>query len=67
MRKVCNVSPSDRNQRLVHSRAQTAADEPDAVGLGKFFSDPNILGKLASNPRTQKHLADPAFVQKVLK
>jgi len=31
-----------------------------------MFSDPNLLGKLATNPRTQKHLADPAFVQKVM-
>jgi stress-induced-phosphoprotein 1 len=30
-----------------------------------MFADPNLLGKLATNPRTQKHLADPAFVQKV--
>lgn len=37
----------------------------DGMGLGKMFSDPNLLGKLASNPRTAKHLADPAFVQKV--
>jgi len=35
------------------------------MGLGKMFADPNILGKLAANPRTQKHLSDPAFVQKV--
>lgn len=35
------------------------------MGLGRMFADPNILGKLAANPRTQKHLADPAFVQKV--
>ena len=37
----------------------------EAFGLGKMFADPNLLGKLATNPRTQKHLADPAFVQKV--
>ena len=30
-----------------------------------MFSDPNLLGKLAANPRTAKHLSDPAFVQKV--
>jgi len=35
------------------------------MGLGKMFSDPNIFGKLAANPRTSKHLADPSFVQKV--
>ncbi|KAF7980888.1 hypothetical protein HWV62_36063 [Athelia sp. TMB] len=37
----------------------------DGLGLGKMFSDPNLLGKLATNPRTAKHLADPAFVQKI--
>jgi len=37
----------------------------EGLGLGKMFSDPNLLGKLASNPRTSKHLADPAFVQKL--
>ncbi|KIM83896.1 hypothetical protein PILCRDRAFT_416681 [Piloderma croceum F 1598] len=30
-----------------------------------MFADPNLLGKLATNPRTQKHLADPTFVQKI--
>jgi STI1/HOP-like cochaperone of foldosome len=35
------------------------------MGLGKMFSDPNLFGKLAANPRTSKHLADPSFVQKV--
>ncbi|KAI0698866.1 chaperone [Cytidiella melzeri] len=34
-------------------------------GLGKLFADPNFIGKLATNPRTQKHLADPAFMQKL--
>lgn len=35
------------------------------MGLGKMFSDPNMLAKLAGNPRTSKYLADPGFVQKV--
>ncbi|KAG6820167.1 hypothetical protein H0H93_004430 [Arthromyces matolae] len=33
--------------------------------FGKMFSDPNLLGKLAANPRTAKHLADPSFVQTI--
>lgn len=49
--------------------ASTAADEhgdpSDVLGLGKMFADPNLLGKLATNPRTAKHLADPAFVQQL--
>ncbi|KAJ3503397.1 hypothetical protein NLJ89_g8453 [Agrocybe chaxingu] len=50
-------------QEVRDAKAHSNADEP--LGLGKFFSDPNILGKLATNPRTQKHLADPSFVQKI--
>ncbi|KAJ6627400.1 activator of Hsp70 and Hsp90 chaperone [Mycena sp. CBHHK59/15] len=42
-----------------------ASDEKEEIGgFGKMFSDPNLFGKLAANPRTQKHLADPTFVQK---
>lgn len=40
-------------------------DVSEPLGLGKMFADPNLIGKLATNPRTQKHLADPAFVQKL--
>lgn len=37
----------------------------EGLGLGKLFSDPNLLGKLATNPRTAKHLADPSFRQRL--
>ncbi|KAG2119138.1 chaperone [Suillus discolor] len=40
-------------------------DVTEPLGLGKYFSDPSLIGKLATNPRTQKHMADPAFVQKL--
>ncbi|KAG1902930.1 chaperone [Suillus fuscotomentosus] len=40
-------------------------DVTESLGLGKYFSDPSLIGKLATNPRTQKHMADPAFVQKL--
>jgi hypothetical protein len=39
--------------------------EGGGFGMGKLFADPNLLGKLAANPRTMKHLADPAFLNKV--
>ncbi len=43
-----------------------AADaSEDALGLGKMFTDPNLFAKLAANPRTAKHLADPNFAQMV--
>jgi stress-induced-phosphoprotein 1 len=35
------------------------------MGIGKMFSDPGMLAKLAANPRTAKHLADVSFMQKV--
>jgi stress-induced-phosphoprotein 1 len=51
------------------ARQIVAADErgdgADAMGFGKMFSDPNMLSKLAANPRTTKHLADAGFMQKV--
>ena len=40
-----------------------AADLDDpGVGIGKMFSDPNLLGKLASNPKTSHLLKDEGFV-----
>lgn len=30
-----------------------------------MFADPNLLAKLAANPKTAKHLADPHFVAKI--
>ncbi|KAI9575022.1 chaperone [Boletus coccyginus] len=51
-------------QEVRDAQAKGAGAGPD-FGLGKMFQDPNLIGKLATNPRTQKHLADPAFVQKL--
>lgn len=34
-------------------------------GLGKMFSDPNLIQKLASNPKTSALLADPSFMAKI--
>ena len=33
--------------------------------MGKMFSDPNIIQKLASNPKTSSYLADPSFMAKL--
>ncbi|KAJ7638441.1 activator of Hsp70 and Hsp90 chaperone [Roridomyces roridus] len=41
------------------------SDGGELGGFAKMFSDPNLFGKLAANPRTQKHLQDPSFVQKL--
>ena len=37
----------------------------DDMGLGKMFSDPNLLAKLANNPKTKEFMKDPGFVAKV--
>ncbi|KAG7133973.1 Heat shock protein sti1 like [Verticillium longisporum] len=34
-------------------------------GLGKMFSDPQLIQKLASNPKTSGLLADPSFMMKL--
>ncbi|EAU84930.1 chaperone [Coprinopsis cinerea okayama7 len=58
-------SPALRKGLQEVKDAKANADADEAMGLGKMFSDPNMLAKLAANPRTAKHLADPAFVQKL--
>ncbi|KAH9962422.1 activator of Hsp70 and Hsp90 chaperone [Russula dissimulans] len=45
--------------------ADERGDGADAMGIGKIFGDPALFAKLAANPRTAKHLADPNFVQKL--
>lgn len=58
------VSP----RALTYSRREEAderGDGAEAFGLGKMFGDPALLAKLAANPRTAKHLSDPAFVQRL--
>ncbi|TFY60717.1 hypothetical protein EVG20_g7325 [Dentipellis fragilis] len=46
--------------------ADERGDGAEAMGLAKMFGDPNLIGKLAANPRTQKHLADASFMQTLL-
>ena len=35
------------------------------AGLGKMFSDPNLIQKLANNPKTSGLLGDPSFMAKL--
>ena len=64
MRKVC-LEIMLVVLKISKNFVQATAAADDALGLGKMFADPNLFGKLAANPRTAKHLADPSFVQKV--
>ncbi|KAF8607481.1 TPR-like protein [Ceratobasidium sp. AG-I] len=42
--------------------AQAGDLEDPGMGIGKMFSDPNLLGKLAGNPKTSHLLKDEGFV-----
>ncbi|KIW87057.1 uncharacterized protein Z519_12354 [Cladophialophora bantiana CBS 173.52] len=45
--------------------AEARADGADMGGLGNMFNDPQLIQKLASNPKTSKYLADPQFMAKL--
>lgn len=45
--------------------AEARADGVSGDPLGGMFSDPNMIQKLAANPKTSRYLADPAFMQKL--
>lgn len=42
-----------------------ARNAPD-LGLGKIFSDPNLIENLKKNPKTSELMKDPSIVQKVI-
>jgi len=44
--------------------AEAAEDGPGG-GLGNMFNDPQMIQKLANNPKTRSLLADPSFMQKL--
>ena len=47
--------------------AEAAADSVGGLGggLGNMFNDPQMIQKLANNPKTRSFLADPQFMQKL--
>lgn len=46
------------------ARADGLGSDPSG-GLGGMFSDPNMIQKLANNPKTASYLADPDFMNKL--
>ncbi|KAJ3836336.1 activator of Hsp70 and Hsp90 chaperone [Lentinula raphanica] len=52
-------------QEVKDAKAFDLQGQNDQNPFASMFADPNLIGKLASNPRTSKHLADPSFVQKL--
>ena len=45
--------------------AEAGAGSDPMGGLGNMFNDPQMIQKLASNPKTSSLLADPSFMQKL--
>ncbi|GAM35578.1 chaperone activator [Talaromyces pinophilus] len=52
-------------KRAIDAEAQADGFQGDTGGLGGMFSDPNLIQKLASNPKTAigAELGDPRFLQ----
>ena len=40
-------------------------DRDPGAGINKMFNDPNLIQKLAANPKTSSFLADPTFMTKL--
>lgn len=59
-----NAMAKDGLKSVENAKASRNA-MPD-MGLGAIFSDPNLISKLKSNPKTAELMKDPELVQKVL-
>ncbi|TDZ16256.1 Heat shock protein sti1-like protein [Colletotrichum orbiculare MAFF 240422] len=51
-------------QRAMKDEAGGDAGDP-GLGLGNMFNDPQLIQKLAANPKTSQFLADPSFMAKL--
>jgi stress-induced-phosphoprotein 1 len=53
-------------KRAIEAEAKADGVTGDPMGgLGDMFKDPQLVQKLASNPKTSKFLADPSFMAKL--
>ena len=50
--------------RAIESEARADGADPMG-GLGNMFNDPQLIQKLAKNPKTARYLADPQFMSKL--
>lgn len=51
---------------LAVEEAEAARNEQPDLGLGRIFSDPNMITNLKNNPKTAELMKDPSFVAKLL-
>lgn len=53
-------------KRAIEAEAKADGVTGDPIGgLGSMFNDPQLIQKLAQNPKTSKFLADPTFMAKL--
>ena len=52
-------------KRAIDAEASSSDAGGMGGGLGNIFNDPQMIQKLASNPKTRSFLADPQFMQKL--
>ncbi|CAE6446044.1 unnamed protein product [Rhizoctonia solani] len=52
-------------KEVKEAAAAAVGNDEGVTGIAKMFSDPNLFGKLASNPRTASLLADQSFVNQL--
>ncbi|KAI1911381.1 Hsp90 cochaperone [Ophidiomyces ophidiicola] len=57
----------DSVKRAIDAEARADGVEDPSGGLGQMFSDPQMIQKLANNPKTSQYLADPTFMEKLRK
>jgi len=51
-------------QRAIEAEAREDGADPTG-GLGNMFNDPQLIQKLANNPKTSSFLSDPVFMNKI--
>lgn len=62
------VDPSNAQIKSgLESVKKAMESEAPGAGLANLFNDPNMIQKLASNPKTSSLLGDPAFMAKIQK
>src|SRR6266536_6396559 len=58
----------DAVKRAIDAEAKADGISGDPLGgMGSMFNDPQLIQKLANNPKTSALLADPAFMAKLQK
>lgn len=63
--KALSIDPSNAMAKEGLKAVQEATENGPDMGLGRIFSDPNMIEKLKSNPKTAEMMKDPELVQKV--